>query len=71
MNYTFDEKTKVKYSEADAVNHAKAIARNGNKEQKAAFGQDASKGLTLTLPELNARIQSHLNENFVYKRSGY
>lgn len=66
MFYTLQEKTKVKYSEADAVSHSKTIAKNGKKEQKGIFGEHASKELTLTLPDLNKRIEQHLNENFRY-----
>lgn len=66
MFYTLQEKTEVKYSEADAVSHSKTIARNGKKDQKGVFGENASKELTLTLPALNKRIEQHLNENFKY-----
>ena len=69
MFYTIQEKTNVKYSENDAVKHAVSIAKNSNKKQKSSFGENASKDPTLTLPELNKKIEKYLSENFTYSGS--
>ena len=71
MFYTLSEKTLVKYSEADAVNHSKIIARNSNKIERKSFGENASLEKTLTLPELNEHIQMYLNQNFTYAPRSY
>lgn len=67
MNYTFSERTVKKYSVADAVTQAKALVRDkGIPFSVTNIPQEPSKELTLSLSELNDKVQEIVFDSEFY-----